>query len=91
MTSNLHFASTITESSNYEIKKRKVESVYFLVFVLAFGLPLFSTFVTSFIGAPQQTISHGSQPHGSSTKTTKPHSSHLYLSPFLFAKNQHLP
>jgi hypothetical protein len=42
---------------------------------------------TAFIGVPQQTISHGSQPHGSSTKSISPQSSHWYLSPFLFAKN----
>jgi len=53
-------------------------------FALGFA---FSVLATGFIGMPQQTMSHVSQPHGSSTKTTSPQSSHLYLSPFLFAKN----
>jgi hypothetical protein len=64
--------------------------VYLLVFGLGFGLAFGFAFCgssTGFIGSPQQTISHGSQPHGSSTAITSPHSSHWYLSPFLFAKN----
>jgi hypothetical protein len=54
---------------------------------LGFALGFALAAATGFIGVPQQTISTGSQPHGSSTKSTSPQSSHLYLSPFLFAKN----
>jgi hypothetical protein len=65
-----------------------MELVY-LVFRLSRALPLLSalTAFAGFIGCPQQTISHGSQPQGSSIKTTSPQSSHSYLSPFLLAKN----
>ncbi len=78
-----------------ELKKRKGRDleIYLLVFGLAFGFAfgfVFCGSLTGFIGFSQQTISHDSQPHGSSTATTNPHSSHLYLSPFLFAKNLHL-
>jgi len=72
-------------------QKRKVEFVtYLLFFGVCFELDLdfvFSCTLTGFIGWSQQTISHVSQPHGSSTAITSPHSSHLYLSPFLAAKN----
>jgi hypothetical protein len=65
-----------------------------LVFGAGFGLAFgfgFSCDFTGFIGSPQQTISVVSQPHGSSTRSTSPQSSHWYLSPFLFAKKLHLP
>jgi hypothetical protein len=43
--------------------------------------------LTGFIGCSQQISSPvSSQSHGDSTKTTKPHSSHLYWSPFFLAK-----
>jgi hypothetical protein len=80
---------------HYETKKsglKKVESMgsYFLGLGLAFAFVGFVS-LTVFMGAPQHNISPVSQPHGSSTKTTRPQSSHLYLSPFFFAKNLHLP
>ena len=60
-------------------KKVKEKGIYFVLLLglgLAFGFA-FSTAFTGFIGSPQQTSSHdSSQPHGSSTKTTKPQSSH---------------
>jgi hypothetical protein len=69
--------------------------VYFLVFGLVFGLAFGLAFavvaLTGFIGTLQHIKSHASQPQGSSIKTTSPHSSHLYFSPFLFAKSSHLP
>jgi hypothetical protein len=72
-------------------KKKGLDlEVYFLVFGFGFGFAFWVSLM-GFIGSSQQTISHVSQPHGSSTAITSPHSSHLYLSPFLFAKNQHLP
>jgi hypothetical protein len=52
---------------------------------LCFGFA-FCVALTGFIGSPQQTSSTGSQPHGSATSTISPHSSQLYLSPFLLAK-----
>jgi hypothetical protein len=73
-----------------KMKKRETIVSYLLVLALALGLLFgfgFSVIFTGFIGSPQQTISTGSQPHGSSTKSISPQSSHLYLSPFLFAKN----
>jgi hypothetical protein len=60
---------------------------YFLVLELGFAVLVLGFSATVFIGVPQQTISHGSQPHGSSTISISPQSSHWYLSPFLFAKN----
>ena len=57
---------------------------------LAFVLGTDFSALTCFIGAPQQITSQSSHPQTSSTKTTSPHSSHLYLSPFFFTKN-HLP
>jgi hypothetical protein len=63
---------------------------YFLGLGLAFAFVGFVS-LTAFIGAPQHKISPVSQPHWSSTKTTRPQSSHLYLSPFFFAKNLRLP
>jgi len=70
-------------------KKRRRLWVYFLGLAFGFGGAAFgfAFAATGFIGAPQQTISDVSHPHGSSTKTTSPQVSHLYLSPFLFAKN----
>jgi hypothetical protein len=38
--------------------------------------------VTFFMGASQQTRSHELHPQASSTKTIRPQTSHLYLSPF---------
>jgi len=79
-------------SRNYgSIKKKRLNGAYFLGLAAAFGLVFalglgFSS-LTGFIGALQQTMSHVSHPHGSSTKMTSPHSSHLYFSPFFFAKN----
>ncbi len=81
----------MNEKKERKSKKRDwVLEIYLLVFGLGFGLALglgFAVTLTGFIGAPQQTISVVSQPHGSSTKSTSPQSSHWYLSPFLFAKN----
>jgi hypothetical protein len=54
-----------------------------LIYFLALGF-------TSFIGTSQHMKSQGAQPHGSSTATTTPQSSHLYLAPF-FAMFFHLP
>ena len=71
-------------------KKKRVIGTYFLglaALSLGFALGLGFSSLTCFIGAPQQTMSHSSQPQTSSTKMTSPHSSHLYFSPFFFAKN----
>jgi hypothetical protein len=69
------------------IKKRGWRvGVYFLVFGLSFAFAA----LMGFIGSPQHTSSHAAQPQGSSTKTISPHSSHLYFSPFFFAKNLRL-
>jgi len=47
----------------------------------------FDAALTGFIGCSQQISSPvSSQSHGVSIKTTKPHSSHLYWSPFFLAK-----
>lgn len=68
------------------LRKRKCEvdnpSVWFHYF-LALGL-------TSFIGTLQHIKSHSVHPHASSTTTTIPHSSHLYLLPFFLAIRSHL-
>jgi len=82
-------------NSLFEIKKRKrlFLRVYFSVLGLGFGFYFdfgFASAFTSFIGSPQHITSHGSHSHppqGVSTAITSPHSSHLYFSPFLFAKN----
>ena len=73
----------------HQKKKGWLLRAYLLVFGLVGGLLFVSAFAdsTGFIGSPQQTTSHGSQPHGFSTEITSPHSPHSYLSPFLFAKN----
>jgi hypothetical protein len=42
--------------------------------------------LAGFMGAPQQTSSVVSQPQGSTTSIMRPQSSHLYWSPFFFAK-----
>jgi hypothetical protein len=48
---------------------------------------LFAGALTGFIGCSQHTSSHvSSHSHGFSISTTRPHSSHLYCSPFFFAK-----
>jgi tellurite resistance protein TehA-like permease len=57
-------------------------AVYFFGFGFAFALALGTVFLAGFIGVPQQIKSHEAQPQASSTTTTIPHSSHLYLSPF---------
>jgi hypothetical protein len=64
---------------------------YFLDFSGAFTDALeveaFAVALTGFIGCSQQTSSHPSaHSHGLSIKTTRPHLSHLYCSPFFFAK-----
>jgi hypothetical protein len=75
-----------------EQKKSWVKGDYFFFGLAGFVLRLGFAFVvvfsclTCFIGTPQQITSQSSQPQISSTKTTSPHSSHLYLSPFFFAK-----
>ncbi len=47
----------------------------------------FAGALTGFIGCSQHTSSHvSSHSHGFSISTTRPHSSHLYCSPFFFAK-----
>ena len=57
------------------------------VFTGALGAALFAVALTGFIGSSQQISSHvSSHSHGLSIKTTRPHSSHLYCSPFFFAK-----
>jgi len=53
---------------------------------LGFALAFDFSSLTGFMGTPQQIISQSSQLHTSSTKTISPHSSHLYFSPFFFAK-----
>jgi hypothetical protein len=61
--------------------------VYFLGFIGALEAEVFAGALTGFIGTSQQTSSHPSpQSHGVSIKTTRPHSSHLYCSPFFLAK-----
>jgi cytochrome c biogenesis protein CcdA len=86
----LHCSTRLNSAFPKTIERKKRKGwclrAYLLVFGLAFGFA-FCGSLTGFIGSSQQTISHGSQPHGSSTAITSPHSSHLYLSPFLFAKN----
>ena len=59
-------------------QKKKIKfGAYLLVFGLGFALALgFAVALTGFIGSPQHIISVVSQPHGSSTKTTSPQSSH---------------
>jgi hypothetical protein len=57
-----------------------------LDFGFAFGPAGAFVSLNGFIGWLQQTMSHASHPQGSSTTTTSPHSSHLYFSPFFFAK-----
>ncbi len=60
---------------------------YFLGFTGAFEAALFAEALTGFMGSSQQISSHvSSHSHGFSIKTTRPHSSHLYCSPFFFAK-----
>src|SRR5690606_11600127 len=62
-------------------KRKYLNTVYCLVLSCClFSCVCFS--LTGFIGSPQHTISHDSQPQGSSTNTTSPQSSHLYFSPF---------
>jgi hypothetical protein len=62
---------------------------FFAGFALGFGFAFALAFsaLTDFIGVSQQINSTASQPQGSSTTTTSPHSSHLYFSPFLVAKS----
>ena len=89
--------SLYCDAENYPsvTKKRKGSNgfYFYLAFALAFGLAFALAFgfafvaaLTGFIGASQHISSTVSQPHGSSTTTISPHSSHLYFSPFL-AKN----
>jgi hypothetical protein len=60
---------------------------YLLGLDLALGLlSELALAASDFIGAPQQTTSHGSQSQAFSTTSTSPQSSQEYLSPFLFAK-----
>jgi hypothetical protein len=48
---------------------------------------LFAGALTGFIGSSQHISSHvSSHSHGFSISTTRPHSSHLYCSPFFLAK-----
>jgi|WetSurMetagenome_2_1015567.scaffolds.fasta_scaffold71666_3 hypothetical protein len=54
---------------------------------LGFALDAGFSSLTCFIGVPQQTTSQSSQPQTSSTRITSPQLSHLYFSPFFFAKN----
>lgn len=71
-----------------EMHKRRIRwACYFL----GFGLDVDLVVLAGFIGLPQHTKSHVAQPHGSSTKTTSPHSSHLYLSPFFFKIHHQQP
>jgi hypothetical protein len=58
--------------------------VFDLDFAAVFGFGFAS--LTGFIGTSQQIKSQSEQPQTSSTKTTRPHSSHSYFSPFFFAK-----
>jgi hypothetical protein len=70
-------------------KKKGLNGTYFLGLAtvgLGFTTGLGFVSLIGFIGAPQQTKSHSAQPQSSSTKITSPHSSHLYFSPFFFAK-----
>jgi hypothetical protein len=62
--------------------------VYFFGFAGALeAAALFADALTGFMGSSQQISSHvSSHSHGFSIKTTRPHSSHLYCSPFFFAK-----
>ncbi len=68
-------------------KKIRNRWFYFFDFAsLVLELVLGFSSLTCFIGVPQQTISQSLHPQTSSTKTTMPHSLHLYFSPFFFAK-----
>jgi hypothetical protein len=58
-------------------------------FGAAFAGAALAPVVVSFMGAPQQTTSHGLQSHALSTTSTTPQLSHSYLSPF-FAISSHL-
>jgi hypothetical protein len=70
------------------IQKKGVIGVYFLAFsALVFGFGLAFAFWTGFIGTLQQIKLGSTQPQASSTKTTSPQLSHLYLSPFFFANS----
>jgi hypothetical protein len=73
-------------------KKRKGEECmpalnHFFGFSEAFGAALFAGALTFFIGSWQQINSQvSSHSQGLSTITTRPHSSHVYCSPFFFTK-----
>jgi hypothetical protein len=79
-----HLPKKPDKSSKEKKMLRKGWAVYFLGLD---GLPLAFASLAGFIGLSQQTSSQLSQPHGSSIKTTRPQSSHLYRSPFFFTKN----
>src|SRR4030042_5357687 len=83
-------AAVLKQKRYFSVKRKRIEKLrlieaYFLAFAL--GLAFAFSILTGFIGALQQTMSHGSHAQGSSTMTTSPQSSHLYFSPFFFAKN----
>jgi hypothetical protein len=59
---------------------------FFTVFERVLEAAPFAAVFTGFIGCSQHISSHASHPHGSSTNTTRPQSSHLYFSPFFLAK-----
>jgi hypothetical protein len=75
---------------NQKKRKRGFVGTYFAgLAALGLGFALDAGFssLTCFIGVPQQTTSQSSQPQTSSTTMTSPQLSHLYFSPFFFAKN----
>ncbi len=69
-----------------DFPKNLMENYFLGRVVLTLGLTFGLDASTFFMGAAQQTISQSLQPHTSSTKTTSPQASHLYLSPLFFAK-----
>jgi hypothetical protein len=79
------------EDKKKVVAKKRLLVDYFFGFSGAFtgalGAVLFAGALTGFIGCSQHTSSHvSSHSHGFSINTTRPHSSHLYCSPFFFAK-----
>jgi hypothetical protein len=69
----------------FSIEKKEMEKKGSYFLALTGGLFAFASLM-GFIGSPQHTSSHVSQPQGSSIRTTSPQFSHLYFSPLFFTK-----